>query len=172
MISKQEDAEKQKIINYFKSHKLSLNKVLSNIFNQKIKRITYLGSCKLRKMPEYNFNIVKFNVVIEDFSNYTIFIRIINSCQIEESLFCYWIFCDENYSLDTKFYAPKANIINYNLQKYEKRYEMKLFKRNNKIWKSSFVDIINVKKYCKSKLKNIENAKMLETNEYLFIAIL
>lgn len=123
-------------------------------------------------MPEYNFNILKFNIVLEDFSNYTIFIKIINPSQIKESLFCYWIFCDENYKLDTKFYVPKANIVNYNPKKYEKKYEMRLFKRNKKVWKSSFVDIINLKKYCKSKLKNIENKNISEVDEFLFIAIL
>jgi len=158
------------MINYFKSHQLSLNKILAEIFNKKIKKITYLGNYRLNQMPEYRFSILKFNVVLEDYSNYTVFIRLINSYQLKESLFCYWFFCEENYSLNTKFYAPKANIVNYKLKKYEKRYEMQLLNKNKKIWKSSLVDIINIRKYCK--LEGASTNKILKIDKFLFIAIL
>ena len=164
--------EKQKMINYFKVHKLSLKKILASIFNKKIIKITYLGNYKLNKMPEYRFNVLKFNVVLENYINYTAFIKLISLYKVKESLFCYWLFCEENYSLNTKFYVPKANIVNYKQKNYEKRYEMQLLRRNHKIWNRSLVDIINLKKYCKTNLKNLDYNIFNGINEFLFIAIL
>ena len=164
--------EKKKMMNYFKNNKLSLNKILNSIFSQRILRITYLGINNLKKMPEYNFSLLKFNIVLEDYSNYSVFIKLINSHQVKESLFCYWFFCEENYSLNTKFYAPKANIINYRHKYYEKKFEVQLLYKNNKIWKSSFVDIINLKQYINKNLSNKNINNLDEVNKFLFIAVL
>ncbi len=164
--------EKKKMMNYFKNNKLSLNKILNSIFSQRILRITYLGINNLKKMPEYNFSLLKFNIVLEDYSNYSVFIKLINSHQVKESLFCYWFFCEENYSLNTKFYAPKANIINYRHKYYEKKFEVQLLYKNNKIWKSSFVDIINLEQYIKKNLSNKNINNLDEVNKFLFIAVL
>lgn len=165
----QKDKEKKKMINYFKINRLSLNKILNALFNFKIKRIRYLGNNLLNKMPEYNFNLLKFNVVLNDFTNYTIFVKLIDKCKIQESLFCFWFFCEEKYSYNTSFSVPKANIINYKSQKYEKKYELQFINKKNKIEKSSFVNIINLNEYVKEKI-NVDNKKEIE--KYLFIGII
>ena len=157
------------MIEYCKLNKLSLRRILNNLFNYKIKNIKYLGSNLLNKMPEYNFKLLKFNVVLNDYSNYTIYIKLIDECKIQESLFCYWFFCDENHSFNTRFSVPRANIINYKSQKYEKRYELQFINRDKKIWKCSFVDIINLNEYAKEKI-SLRYKK--EIKKYLFIGII
>ena len=71
----QEINNKKEMINYFKNNNLSLKIMLKNIFNKQIIRITYLGNTKLKRVEEYKFNLLKFNIVLEDYSNYSVFIR-------------------------------------------------------------------------------------------------
>lgn len=167
----QEINNKKEMIDYFKNNNLSLKIMLKNIFNKNIIRITYLGNVKLRAMEEYKFNLLKFNIVLEDYSNYSIFIRLIEDYQIEENLFCYWLLCEENYSFNTKFYIPKANILNYKKDNCSTMYKLQLLSKNKKVWKSSFVEIINLDKYLKQKINKKRNS-LVETNKFLFIAIL
>ncbi|MBR3003161.1 MAG: hypothetical protein IKF38_06400 [Clostridia bacterium] len=157
---------------YFEKNNLSLNKILNNLFNKKIKRMRYLGCNKLAKMPEYKFNLLKFNVILEDYSNYSVFIKIINEEQIEESLFCYWFFCEENYSFNTKFHAPKANIINYEKRSYERKYKLQILSDNPEIFKSTFIDFININQYKNTNLKKRKRNSLEQTNKFLFVAIL
>lgn len=165
------DLEKKNMIKYFSANNLSLNKLMNNIFNKKIKKMTYLGNNILNKMPEYKFSLLKFNIVLEDYRNYYVFIRLINRYQIKESLFCYWFFCDEYFCLNTKFSKSKANIINYNAKFYERRYELNLFGKNNKISKNSLIDVINLKQYSKVNIKNISKETLEHMDKFLFIAI-
>lgn len=150
-------------------NKISLRRLLNGIFSNEIKRITYLGNCNIRKMPEYKFNLLKFNVALQDYSNYSAFIRIIDKCQIEESLFCYWLFCEEYFSINTRFYAPKASITSMKNEEYEKRYKLQLLNNKNEVYKSSLIDIVDIEEYCKNKLLSL-NSK--NNNKYLFVAII
>ena len=143
-MQKQIDVEKQKMKKFFKKYNLYLNKVLSNQFKRKINRITYLGNCRINAIPEYKYILLKFNIVLDNFSNHTVFIRIIKDYQIEESLFCYWLFCEKNYNLRTQYYTPKANIVNYKRDYTDKKFEMQLFGTNNKVWKTSVINITNL----------------------------
>lgn len=154
---------------YFMMNNISLHKLLNNILNDEIKKITYLGNYNMQKMPEYRFNLLKFNVVLQDFSNCSIFIRIINKNKIEENLFCYWLFCEEYFKVSTQLYVPKADVINVKSKHYEKRYKYQLLGKNNKISKSSFIDIVDINNYLKANL-SIYNGKNI--NEYLFIAVI
>ena len=152
------DIEKQKMKRFFNKYNLSLREVLSNQFSRKISRITYLGNCKIDAIPEYKYVILKFNIVLDNYSNYTVFIKIINAYNIEESLFCYWLFCEKNYNLRTQYYTPKANIVNYKQNCTDQKFEMQLFGKDNKIWKTSIISVTNLNNYIKDK--------------FLFIAIL
>ena len=166
------DLEKKKLFNYFLINELSLKKVLNSIFSQKIKNITYLGNSKLAKMPEYKFILLKFNIVLEDYSNYNVFLRLIEESKIEESLFCYWFFCEENFSFSTKFHAPKANIINYKNRNYEQKYKLQILSSNKEVIKSTYIDFINIDKYKKENLKSTKRNLSEKTNKFLFVAIL
>lgn len=166
------DIEKIRMMNYFRLNNLSLRKLINSLFKTEVKRITYLGVNELKKMPDYKFKLLKFNIVLENYKNYTVLIKLIDKCKIEENLFCYWFFCEENYSVNTKFFAPEANILNGNSNGYEKRFEFQLLNRKNEVWKSSFVDIINLKQYCRNNLSFKDSEKLRKINKSLFIGIL
>lgn len=160
------DIEKIKMKNYFRINNLSLNKILNGLFKKRIKRMTYLGVYELKQMPEYRFKLLKFNVILEDYNNYTVFVKLIDKYRVKESLFCYWFFCEQNYSINTKFFAPKTSVLNEKNKSYEIKYEFQLLKKNNKIWKSSFVDIINLNQYS-IEINNINGIK-----KCLFVGVL
>ncbi|MBR0351220.1 MAG: hypothetical protein IJH76_05350 [Clostridia bacterium] len=156
-----------------KNGRIGLEKFLINIFKEKVKNITYLGRCELHKMPEYKFRLFKYNVVLEDFSNYTIFIKIIDDEKIEETLFCYWFFCEEYYGIKNKQYISKASIINLAKQSYETKYNMEILNKKNIVWKTSFVDIINLKEfYEKNTMKNKNKEKETFDGQSLFISVI
>jgi len=162
---------------------VNITEFLNQIFNKKVYRFTYLGKCKLNKMPEYNFVLTEFNVMLDDFTNYTVFLKKFSKNKLEENLFCYWQFCEENFNLHGNFYLKKANIQNINYEKYNNNYKytLQLLSKNNKIWKASDINIIelhqnkvqkNIQEY-KGKLgvisQDIENDN---SKEYLFIGII
>ena len=162
---------------------IDVAKILDPLFNKNVYKITYLGKCKLNKMPEYNFFLHEFNVMLNDFSNYTVFIKKFSKNQLEENLFCYWQFCEENFNSHGKFYLNKANIQN----NYEKnrnnsyKYSLQLLSKNNKIWKASDINIIEIpeKKEQKNIIMNKRKKCVKESNiindnskEYLFVGII
>ena len=154
------------------------------IFNKRVIRFTYLGRCKLNKMSEYNFELCEFNIMLEDFSNYTVFIKRISKEEVKETLFCYWQFCEENYNLHGNFYQNKANLRNIGFKEvpeYFQKYSLQLLSKNNKIWKVSDINIIDLRKI-KKQMKNreLDNEKYKSnridysnnTKEYIFIGII
>ena len=158
--------------------------IFNMLFNKKVLRFTYLGKCKLNKMLEYNFVLYEFNVMLEDFTNYTVFIKTISGDDIKQSLFCYWQFCEENYNIHGRSYLNKASIKNDNINQHPdfvQKYTLKLLSKNNKIWKASDIDIIDLNKLKEEnfhkKQKNKENQREKfnytnNTKEYLFIGII
>lgn len=166
------------IESYLENNNVELKTLLETIFSKDIKNITFLGKCKLQKMPEYEFYLLKYNVVLEDFSNYTIFIRLTDENKIQENLFCYWYFCEEYYYLNNKHYISKANIINLDRINCKVQYSMEIFNKNNILWKKSIINIIDLDKffYKRDIEKNEEDThmiKLLKTiTKSLFIAII
>lgn len=161
---------KNVIESYLENNNIFLKVLLQSVFNLEIKNVTFLGECKLKKMTEYKFNLLKYNIVLEDFSNYTIFIKLVDKDKVEESLFCYWFFCEEYYGLNSRPYIPKANIINLEQNSYKIQYNMAIFNKNNILWKNSLLSFINLKEYCLKHLIKDKNIKQL--NKSLFIAII
>lgn len=159
-------------------------KIFNKLFNKKVLKFTYLGKCRLNKMREYNFVLYEFNVMLEDFTNYTVFIKTITGDDVKQSLFCYWQFCEENYNIHGKFYLNKASIKSENINQHSncvQKYTLQLLSKNNKIWKASDIDIIDLKKL-KEEMKDEKQMKSFyqrekidykdNTKEYLFIGII
>lgn len=173
--------------NFIKNNKIWLISILNCLFNKKVLKFTYLGMCKLNKMPEYDFNLYEFNVMLQDFSNYTIFIKKISKNKIKETLFCYWQFCEESYNMQGNFYLLKASlkneVFNSNLD-YVHKYTLQLLSKNNKIWKASDINIVdlnkvdaqinynNIYKRIYNSYKGKDKRSKDNTKEYLFIGII
>lgn len=160
--------------------KINIIEIINNIFDKKVYKFTYLGKCKLNKMPEYDFCLYEFNAMLNDFSNYTVYIKGFSRSMLEETLFCYWQFCEENYNVHGNFYLHKANLKIKSLKENKnnnQKYSLQLLSKNNKIWKASDINIVELKK-----IKELKNAKMYNrkdykkniesTYEFLFIGII
>lgn len=172
----------QKVL--IKINKNQFINLFNKVFNKKVLKFTYLGKCRLNKMLEYNFVLYEFNVMLEDFTNYTVFIKTITGDDIKQSLFCYWQFCEENYNIHGKFYLNKASIKNDNINQHTncvQKYTLELLSKNNKIWKASDIDIIDLNKlkdeniFEEPKKNNYKKEKIdykNNTKEYLFIGII
>lgn len=172
----------QKVL--IKINKNQFINLFNKVFNKKVLKFTYLGKCRLNKMLEYNFVLYEFNVMLEDFTNYTVFIKTITGDDIKQSLFCYWQFCEENYNIHGKFYLNKASIKSDNINQHPncvQKYTLQLLSKNNKIWKASDIDIIDLNKlkdeniFEKPKKNNYQKEKIdykNNTKEYLFIGII
>lgn len=172
----------QKVL--IKINKNQFINLFNKVFNKKVLKFTYLGKCRLNKMLEYNFVLYEFNVMLEDFTNYTVFIKTITGDDIKQSLFCYWQFCEENYNIHGKFYLNKASIKNDNINQHPncvQKYTLELLSKNDKIWKASDIDIIDLNKlkdeniFEEPKNNNYQKEKIdykNNTKEYLFIGII
>ena len=172
----------QKVL--IKINKNQFVNLFNEVFNKKVLKFTYLGKCRLNKLLEYNFVLYEFNVVLEDFTNFTVFIKTIKGDDIEQSLFCYWQFCEENYNMHGKFYLNKASIKNDILNQHPncvQKYTLELLSKNNKIWKASDIDIVDLEKLKDKTFFNEPKRKYNQgekidykdnTKEYLFIGII
>lgn len=131
--------------------RLIINKILEDILKQKIRKLNFLGLKSLKQIPEYNFNLSKIEVIIENNRKYDVYLKNINKSKIQETIFCYWYFCEENYKIKTnkkeKYYAKKATITEYKNQYDRKKYNIKFLGKQYKIHKSSNLYFINIKKY-------------------------
>ena len=161
------------------NNKLKITDVFNNLFSKKIYKYRYLGICKLKKMPEYNFKLSIFNVMLEDYTNYTVFIKRISKQQIEETLFCYWLFCEKNYNTKGNFYLQKARLKSEKViqnNDYIQKYILNLLSKNNKIWKASNIYIVDLKKMNSGNFFDIEEKRKMKsdinTNDYLFVGII
>lgn len=166
------DIEKKNMLKFFAANDLSLKRLLETLFKQNIRKLTYLGNSRLNKMPEYEFCLLIFNVIFEDCSNYCVYIKIANEDQVEESLFCYWLFCEEKFKLNMQFCTPENNIVICKNRYYETKYELRILDKNKKYYRNTLVDFIDIYKYKISNLKQIKRNSLEQTNKFLFVAIM
>lgn len=157
---------KRNMMLYFQRKHISLKKILEGSFEKSKIKIRYLGDMILNEVPEYDFHLLKFNVLFEDYSNINLYIRLIDKNKIDENLFCYWLFCEKYLPTKTST-EMKTSIINCDSKKYESKYKLQFINGNKKLNKFSIVNIINLNKYCKIKDYTIYNVKF---NKLLFIA--
>lgn len=75
------------------STKYLLEKILKNI----IKEIRIEGVEHFDSIVEYDFSLIKANIVYSDNKEDELYIRIIKGGKIKESIFCFWSFLYEDY---------------------------------------------------------------------------
>lgn len=132
-------------------NRLIIKKILEDILNQKIIKIDFLGLRSLKQIPEYNFNLSKVEVMLENNTKHDVYLKNINKNKTQETIFCYWYFCEENYGVKAnkkgKYYAKKAMITEYRNQYDRKKYNIKFLGKQYKMHKSSNLYFINMQKY-------------------------
>lgn len=64
--------------------------VLNQVINLKIKEIEYDKNLQLSNASEYEFELVKGKIILEDDKEVEMYLKIIKNNKIKESIFCYW----------------------------------------------------------------------------------
>lgn len=64
--------------------------VLNQVVNLKIKEIEYDKNLQLSNASEYQFELVKGKIILEDDKEVEMYLKIIKNNKIKESIFCYW----------------------------------------------------------------------------------
>lgn len=64
--------------------------VLNQVVNLKIKEIEYDKNLQLSNASEYEFELVKGKIILEDDKEVEMYLKIIKNNKIKESIFCYW----------------------------------------------------------------------------------
>ena len=125
---------------------------MSDILKLNIKDIKYDKDVQLNDISEYEFKLVKVKTTLETEEEVEMYLKMVNSVRIKESIFCYWC----------AIYEEEMTTINI-----EEQQEIAL----NKV----LITELNKKKYYQSVFLEIENNKghILETGtEINFIEIL
>lgn len=63
--------------------------VLNQVVNLKIKEIEYDKNLQLSNASEYEFELVKGKIILEDDKEVEMYLKIIKNNKIKESIFCY-----------------------------------------------------------------------------------
>lgn len=118
----------------------------------KIREIKYEGNIQLTNISEYEFELVKVNVILETNEEMEIYLKMIKNSRIKESIFCYWcaIYEEELFkakeieNMDT--FVNKVLISELNQNEYQKRIFLTIENNNTRILATgtevSFIDII------------------------------
>ena len=154
-----------------------IKKILEETINDKICSIKYIGLEKLQQIPEYEFDLVYLKIKLFNNKQYDIFIKLIDTNKITETIFCYWYFCNEKYKFDKfnknrKYYKnTKTNIIEYKKQEYKRKLDIQWLNSKNKVCRSSTIHFVELNKYVSDDgviNKDINSIKNLD----LFIGII
>lgn len=78
------------IINNLSDSKDNLIDLLEKILNNSVLDIEFEGTERFENIIEYEFSLLKVNVVYKDGKKDEIYLKMIKSGKIKESIFCYW----------------------------------------------------------------------------------
>ena len=67
-----------------------LQKILNNILKLEIKEIKYDKNIQLSNISEYEFELIKINIILKSEEVVEAYLKMIKNTRIKESIFCYW----------------------------------------------------------------------------------
>ena len=147
--------------------------LLEKIFKKIIKDIKIDGIEYFENIIEYDFSLVKANVIYSDNKEDELYLRIIKGGKIKESIFCYWSFLYENY-IKTKddIYENTVQKAIITQIKSSENISSLLLTIDSKLNYCAEIDLVELKKYLKKEEKGERWVGELEIkdNDILFIA--
>lgn len=106
MINQKANVIKQLLKN---EEKEILKNLLSNVLDFKIKNIQYEKNIQLSDISEYEFELVKSIITLENEEKIEMYLRMVKNTKIKESIFCYWCSIYEEEMMKIN---QKENILN------------------------------------------------------------
>lgn len=67
-----------------------LQKILNDILKLEIKEIKYDKNIQLSNISEYEFELIKINIILKSEEVVEAYLKMIKNTRIKESIFCYW----------------------------------------------------------------------------------
>lgn len=143
--------------------KVILKEVLNNVLDLGLKEIKYDQNLQLSNISEYEFELIKVKAILETDEEVEMYLKMVKSTRVKESIFCYWCSIYEEELMKAKELEDEDMIINKVLiseldkTKYQKRIFLTIEDNKTPILKTgtevNFIEIID---YIKDK-KNEEN---------------
>lgn len=147
--------------------------LLEKINKKEIKEIKVEGIEHFESIIEYDFSLIKANVLYKDNKKDEIYLRIIKGGKIKESIFCYWSFLYEDYiknkEKDYDNTIQKAIITQI---ASEENVSSLLLTIDSKLNYCAEINLVELKKYFEKinkKERWLENLE-INDNDILFIA--
>ena len=129
-----------------------ITQLLNDVLSLKIKEITYNGNIQLENISEYEFELVKVRVKLENNEEIEMYLKMIKNTRIKESIFCYWCSIYEEELFKSKemenmdIFLNKVLISELNQTKYQKRIFLTIENNKTQILATgtevNFIDII------------------------------
>ncbi len=153
--------------------KEDISHILKKILKKDIIEIKSEGIEHFESIIEYDFSLIKINVIYKDNKKDEFYLRIIKGGKIKESIFCYWSFLYENYikNKEKKDYSTIQKAIITQVSS-EKNISNLLLTIDSKLNYCAEIMLVELKKYFEKEiikerwLKHIE----IDSNDILFIA--
>lgn len=147
--------------------------LLEKIFKKKIKDLKIEGVEYFENIIEYDFSLVKANVIYSNNKKDELYLRIIKGGKIKESIFCYWSFLYEDYI------KTKENLYENTIQKAiitqiksTENINSLLLTIDSRLNYCAEIELVELKKYLEKEEKGERWVEELEIkdNDILFIA--
>lgn len=147
--------------------------LLECLINEEINDFEYVGIQKFDTIIEYDFSLIKINLILKNNERKIIYIRIIKGGQVKESIFCYWSLIYEQYLNDNKF--DKVTIAEKSVEQNKKNIILNMNKGSNY---STEIALVELKKYIieksehKEELKELLKCLNIHDKDILFLGII
>lgn len=147
--------------------------LLEKIFKNKIINIRIEGVEHFDSIVEYDFSLIKANIVYSDNKKDEVYLRIIKGGKIKESIFCFWSFLYEEYiknkEIDCENTIKKALITQI---ASEENISNILLTIDSKLNYCAEITLVELKNYFKKEEKGERWVEKLEIkdNDILFVA--
>ena len=164
------------------------NKILKQIFKDilklNIKEIKYNKNIQLSNISEYEFELVKVNVILESGEDVEMYLKMIKNTRIKESIFCYWCSIYEEELLKAKesdnidILINKVLISELDKTKYQKRIFLTIEENKTQILETgtevNFIEIsdyINEQKNEKNQFEKLYEYFEEQSEDVLLVGI-
>ncbi len=143
--------------------------LLNEIINTTIEKISFQDVLKLSNMSEYEFNVIKTKIFLENKTENEVYFKIVKNSRIKESIFCYWslIYEEElknkNFEKKEDAFLNKVIISELTRKKFYQSVFLKIEKNKlDLIENGTEIHFIDVCKYIKENRKIQKYKKILE----------
>ena len=72
-------------------------RLLQRVLEIKINNLEFIGRAYFDSITEYDFSLLKFNMIYDEEKNVEIYLKMIRGGKIKESIFCFWSLIYEEY---------------------------------------------------------------------------